>query len=1303
MDDGGIVADPDMSKPVGCARSTPGVLATLSLLFPLILPAPELAAQTTTRVSVHGPNRGNGPSQHAQISANGHFVVYTSTASNLVDGDTNWVSDVFVHDRRTGETVRASVDDAGNQGNSLSQFPRISAGGRFVAFESLASNLVDGDTNGALDVFVHDRQTRRTTRVSLADGGAEGNSASGVPCLSGGGRFVAFESLASNLVDGDSNESTDVFVHDRQTGATTRVSVDSRGRQADGGSAGCSVDGRGRYVAFESLASNLVDGDTNRVSDVFVHDRQTGKTTRVSVDSRGRQANGGSAAPSLSGDGRFVGFGSYASNLVDGDTNQDIDVFVHDRQTGETIRVSVDSQGRQANGSSGVPAVSADGRWIAFHSFASNLVDGDTNGSLDIFVNDRETGSTTRTSLTGRGLETNGLSRDSTVSGDGRFVAFESEASNLVARDDNGTVDVFVRDRGRNDPSAALSEGKETGPADEILGRLPPGLDEPGAPPPAPVRRNPARKGVGVFLPPLPRGDWKVPPPIRPTPAPPEPSETNRNEEGDKNVPPPGAPCFRRSGGFPTPTLTGGLESPPSYPPNSGPTGAQRRQPQRRGGQECPPSGGPMFSKEWGFSYPLSHGGTGKSPLLSAQLRPYRGPAKATATKRGTGMSPLRGPHVFLRSGGFPTPTLTGGLKVPPPIRPTPALTGPSEGNRNEEGDRNVPPPGAPCFRRSGGFPTPTLTGGLKVPPPIRATPAPPEPSEGNRSEEGDKNVPPPGGGQVFSEVWRRAKSLAWGWFRAPFAVLAGAEPASVQFTDVTEEAGIRFQHFKGETGKRYLPETMGSGVAVLDFDQDGWMDLFFVNGWRLEIGRPEGAGSILYRNRGDGTFGDVTREAGLGSHAYGMGAAAGDYDNDGFPDLYVTNLGLNRLYRNNGDGTFSDVTFEAGVGDPSWGASAAWLDADNDGHLDLFVTNYVRWTPSQDQWCGYGPGAKHYCTPEIFSGDTSRLFRNLGGGRFRDVTTESGLSNPSGKALGVALWDFDGNGLMDLVVAEDTQPDKIYLNRGGFRFEEVGTRNGFGFSESGQARAGMGVDVADADNDGGGVVAVTNFSYEGIGFYRWGRGLNFIDQAVPAGIGQPSLLSLGFGLLFLDYDLDGWQDLLAVNGHIDDLVETVQTRLTYRQRPLLFRNRRDGRFLPMGREAGPALDQAYTGRGAAAVDYDNDGDLDLVMTENAGPAHLLRNQGGNRNHWIQIRLVGNASNRDGIGTLVTVKSGSTTQRRYRRSGSSYLSESDPRLTFGLGESTSVDRLEVRWPSGITQVLEDVAAGRLLVVKEPGE
>ena len=1075
-----------MRRPGRRSRKTAGVFTNLSLLFPLILLAPDLSAQTTTRVSVHGPNRGNGPSQHAHISASGRFAVYSSTASNLVDGDTNWVSDVFVHDRQTGETTRASIDGAGNQGNSLSQFPRISAHGRFVAFESMASNLVPGDTNGALDVFVRDRQSGKTTRVSLAADGAQGNSASGVPCPSSGGRFVGFESLASNLVAGDSNESTDVFVHDRQTLETTRVSVDSQGRQANGSSAGSSMGSMGRYVAFESLASNLVDDDTNRVSDVFVHDHQTGGTTRISVDSRGRQANGGNSAPSLSADGRFVAFGSYASNLVDGDTNQDIDVFVHDRQTGGTTRISVDSQGREANGSSGIPAISADGRWIAFHSFASNLVEGDNNGSLDIFVHDRKTGTTTRASLTEGGRETNGPSLDPTISSGGRFVAFESEAFNLVPRDDNGTVDVFVRDRGRGDPSAALGEEKRVGL----------------------TARGKSRHGIRPSL---------------------RPAFAVRCDSVTYSRYAPSSRLVRR---------------------------AQER-------SRC--------------SRDFHHG------LLSNRLLGW------------------------LRQGLY----------------------------------------------------------------------------------------------GVISAFRVRTRAPILGWLRVPATALAHAEPAPVRFDDVTEEAGIRFRHFKGETGKRYLPETMGSGLAVFDFDQDGWMDLFFVNGWRLEGGTPEGVGSVLYRNRGDGTFADVTREAGLGIHAYGMGAAAGDYDNDGFPDLYVTILGVNRLYRNNGDGTFSNVTVEAGVGDPSWGASAAWLDADNDGKLDLFVTNYVRWSPSQDQWCGYGPGAKHYCTPEIFAGDTSRLFRNLGEGRFRDVTPESGLFNPSGKALGVALWDFDGNGLLDLVVAEDTQPDKIYLNRGGFRFEEVGTRSGFGFSEAGQARAGMGVDVADADNNGRGAVAVTNFSFEGIGYYRFSSGLAFTDQAVPAGIGQPSLFSLGFGLLFLDYDLDGWQDLLAVNGHIDDLVETVQTRLTYRQRPLLFHNQTDGRFLPMGGEAGRALDQAYAGRGAAAIDYDNDGDLDLVLTENGGPAHLFRNQGGNRNHWIQIRLVGSASNRDAVGALVTVKTGSTTQRRYRRTGSSYLSQSDPRLTFGLGDSTRVDRLEIRWPGGAEQILENVPAGRLLVVQEP--
>lgn len=529
---------------------------------------------------------------------------------------------------------------------------------------------------------------------------------------------------------------------------------------------------------------------------------------------------------------------------------------------------------------------------------------------------------------------------------------------------------------------------------------------------------------------------------------------------------------------------------------------------------------------------------------------------------------------------------------------------------------------------------------------------------------------------------------------------LPPTEPQAVTFLDVTTQAGIAFRHFNGATGKKYMPEAMGSGVAVLDYDQDGWMDIFLVNGTSLEGPSPKPVTPALYRNNGDGTFSDVTQKAGLGIQIYGMGAAVGDYDNDGFPDLYLTALGRNRLFRNKGDGTFVDVTAQAGVGDAGWGTCAAWLDADNDGALDLFVCNYVRWRAEEDKWCGHAPGIKSYCTPEIYPGTSSRLFRNLGRGKFEDVTEQAGMHNPEGKALGVAMWDFDANGLMDLVVAEDTQPDKLYLNRGQFRFEEVGLRSGLAVSEAGLARAGMGIDVADVENNGQGAVAISNFSYESIGFFHPIDTLLFADYAFQAGIGQPSLLSLGFGLIFLDYDLDGWQDLLVVNGHIDDLVETYQTRVSYRQSPLLFRNLGSRKFRPVGAEAGEALRQPYVGRGVVAVDYDNDGDLDLVITENGGPAHLLRNEGGNTNNWIQIQLVGTESNRDAIGARVTVSTGNMVQKQFRRSGSSYLSQSDPRLTFGLGSSKLVDRLEVRWPSGTMQVFHKIPAGRLLVLRE---
>ncbi|HWP32099.1 MAG TPA: hypothetical protein VNK96_10315 [Fimbriimonadales bacterium] len=403
---------------------------------------------TTERVSVSSSGaQGNNSSTGATISADGRFVAFKSDASNLVSGDTNGSTDVFVHDRQTGKTTRVSVSSSGAQGNGgigLEPSPSISADGRFVAFDSEASNLVSGDTNGANDVFVHDRQTGKTTRISVSSSGSQGNSYSDSPSISADGRYVAFESYASNLVSGDTNGTDDVFVHDRQTGKTTLVSVSSSGAQGDYWSQEPSISADGRYVAFSSLASNLVSGDTNGTSDVFVHDRQTGKTTRVSVSSSWREGNGHSNNPSISADGRYVAFTSDASNLVSGDTNGTDDVFVHDRQTGKTTRVSVSSSGAQGNSWSEDSSISADGRYIAFESEASNLVSGDSNGYLDVFVHDRQIGQTTLVSVSSSGAQGNNWSDWPSISMDGRYVAFGSDASNLVSGDTNGYQDVFV-------------------------------------------------------------------------------------------------------------------------------------------------------------------------------------------------------------------------------------------------------------------------------------------------------------------------------------------------------------------------------------------------------------------------------------------------------------------------------------------------------------------------------------------------------------------------------------------------------------------------------------------------------------------------------------------------------------------------------------------------------------------------------------------------------------------------------------------------------------------------------------------
>lgn len=422
------------------------MLPILLLLTPAYPPATPAGSQHTELVSVDSRGiQGSGDSEVPALSADGRFVAFHSWATNLAPGDTNGVHDVFVHDRRTGRTTRVSVDTIGTQGNGQSREPSISGDGRFVAFHSAASNLVAGDTNGRFDVFVHDRWTNQTTRVSLDSGAVQGNGDSMVPSISADGRLVAFSSWASNLVPGDTNGRADAFVHDRQTGQTTRVSEDSGGLQGNGDSFAPAISADGRFVAFHSRAANLVIADTNGVPDVFIHDRLGGLTTRVSVDSGGLQGNWDSYDASISRDGRFVAFESGASNLVPGDSCCQ-DVFVHDRQTGQTTRVSVDSGGLQANGSSAQPSISGDGRFVAFESSASNLVPGDTNGWSDVFVHDRQTAQTSRVSLDSRGLQGNSISGEPSASADGRYVAFESSAWNLVPGDTNGYVDVFVHD-----------------------------------------------------------------------------------------------------------------------------------------------------------------------------------------------------------------------------------------------------------------------------------------------------------------------------------------------------------------------------------------------------------------------------------------------------------------------------------------------------------------------------------------------------------------------------------------------------------------------------------------------------------------------------------------------------------------------------------------------------------------------------------------------------------------------------------------------------------------------------------------
>jgi hypothetical protein len=533
-------------------------------------------------------------------------------------------------------------------------------------------------------------------------------------------------------------------------------------------------------------------------------------------------------------------------------------------------------------------------------------------------------------------------------------------------------------------------------------------------------------------------------------------------------------------------------------------------------------------------------------------------------------------------------------------------------------------------------------------------------------------------------------------------AVSLALTPAPpVTFTDVTAQAGIRFKHLSGAFGKKYLPETMGSGAAFLDVDGDGWQDLFLVNS-KTWPGRPgPRALPALYRNNRDGTFRDVTRGSGLDVERYGLGVAAADYDNDGKVDLYLTALGGNRLLRNLGGGRFADVTAKAGVGGSGFSTSAAFFDYDKDGRLDLFVARYVEWSPEKDLFCTLDGRRKSYCTPESYKGQSGLLFRNRGDGTFEDTTAKSGVQTPSAKALGVAILDFDGDGWPDVFVANDTQPNSLYRNQRDGTFRDLAVTAGVAFSEAGVARAGMGVDAADYDGSGRPSLIIGNFSTEMMALYHnEGTGL-FVDEAPTSTIGQTSLLSLTFACFFFDYDLDGRLDVFALNGHVADDIEAVQPKVTYAQAPHLFRNAGGKRFEAVAAQSGEALQRRIVGRGAAYGDIDNDGDLDLLLTTNNGPAYLLRNDGGNRNRYLRVRTIGVKSNRDGIGARVTVTTpDGVRQWRLVHTGSSYLSQSELVLTFGLGPHAKAARVEVTWPSGQVDALTELPANQTLTIEE---
>jgi enediyne biosynthesis protein E4 len=528
------------------------------------------------------------------------------------------------------------------------------------------------------------------------------------------------------------------------------------------------------------------------------------------------------------------------------------------------------------------------------------------------------------------------------------------------------------------------------------------------------------------------------------------------------------------------------------------------------------------------------------------------------------------------------------------------------------------------------------------------------------------------------------------------------------RFIDVTSKSRVAFVAQASHTPKKYLLETMGSGVALFDYDNDGLLDIFFVNGTPIADPTPKGtipqkAGpkywNRLFHQKKDGTFEDVTEKSGLQGIGYGMGVAAGDFDNDGYEDLYVTAYGGNRLYHNNGNGTFTDVTDKSGTGGNGWSTSAAWVDLDNDGLLDLVVLRYLQWD-FDDVWCGeHREGFRAYCHPDIFPAISPLVYHNDGNGHFTEVTAKAGFDKP-GKGLGIAIADYDRDGKIDIVVANDSMLEFLYHNKGDGTFEEVGLTAEIAVDGDGKTYAGMGVDFQDYDNDGLPDLVITNLANQKYALYRNSGDSSFTYDSYMSGIGGMTLLHSGWGIRFLDYDNDGRKDLLIAQGHDLDTIELNFPQLRYKEPMLLAHNTGKG-FVDVSADSGDVFHQAWVGRGMAIGDIDNDGRVDAVVTTNDGPAYILHNELVTGNHWLTLSLVGHRSNRDGIGALIRVNTSAGSQYVTVTTAGSYLSSSDKRAHFGLGADSVVKSIEIHWPSGIVQKLNDVRADQILTVDEP--